>query len=87
VVGRGQSGAEIPAGLPAEAAQQLRQIAEQTFHTAFTEAMKPSLALAIVVLAGAAVCCLLIKEGKRGGAPAEEREPIADAVNTEVLSN
>ena len=65
-VGRGQTGAVLPAGTPAE-------VAAATFREAFVAAMRPSLALAVGVLATAALSCLFI-EGRR-----PEPEPLEAA--------
>ena len=66
-VGRGQSGAVLPAGTPAE-------VAAATFREAFVAAMRPSLALAVGVLATAALSCIFI-EGRR-----QEPQPLEAAV-------
>ena len=76
-VGRGQTGATLPANVPPEVADRLRQLAEQTFREAFTNAMKPSLALAIGVLASAAVITLFIRQ--RTASQPRDTEPSASA--------
>src|SRR5947209_1729117 len=59
-VGRGQSGTTLalPAGIPAQVAQQIQQIAHAVFTQAFVDAMRPTMALAIVVILVAAVGAL-----------------------------
>ncbi|HXN02169.1 MAG TPA: MFS transporter [Candidatus Dormibacteraeota bacterium] len=59
-VGRGQSGTSLalPAGIPAQVAQQIQQIAHAVFTQAFVDAMRPTMALAIVVILAAAVGAL-----------------------------
>jgi EmrB/QacA subfamily drug resistance transporter len=59
-VGRGQTGAALPDDLPAE----VGRVAATTFHEGFVGAMRPSLALAIGVLATAALSCVFIR-GRR----------------------
>jgi EmrB/QacA subfamily drug resistance transporter len=59
-VGRGQSGASLslPQGIPAPVAQQIQQVAHAVFTQAFVDAMRPTMALAIVVILAAAVGAL-----------------------------
>jgi len=59
-VGRGQSGTSLalPAGIPAQVAQQIQQIAHAVFTQAFVDAMRPTMALAIVVILVAAIGAL-----------------------------
>jgi EmrB/QacA subfamily drug resistance transporter len=64
-VGRGQTGAALPADLPPGAAREIQRVAGLTFHEAFTNAMRPSLALAIGVLAAAAASSALIRQRDR----------------------
>jgi EmrB/QacA subfamily drug resistance transporter len=73
-VGRGQAGAALPADVPAE----VTRVATATFHEGFVAALRPSLALAIGVLAAAALSCLLIR-GRQPTAPGGT-EPSAAAL-------
>jgi len=59
-VGRGQSGTSLalPAGIPAQVVQQIQQLAHAVFTQAFVDAMRPTMALAIVVILVAAVGAL-----------------------------
>jgi EmrB/QacA subfamily drug resistance transporter len=59
-VGRGQSGTTLalPAGIPAQVAQQIQQVAHAVFTQAFVDAMRPTMALAIVVILAAAIGAL-----------------------------
>jgi EmrB/QacA subfamily drug resistance transporter len=59
-VGRGQSGTSLalPAGIPAQVAQQIQQVAHAVFTQAFVDAMRPTMALAVVVILAAAVGAL-----------------------------
>jgi len=66
-VGRGQTGAALPADTTAAVAR----AAEATFQEAFVAAMRPSLALAVGVLATAALSCLLIQARRPHAEPAE----------------
>jgi EmrB/QacA subfamily drug resistance transporter len=67
-VGRGQSGAALPADLPSE----VTRVAATTFREGFVAALRPSLALAVAVLVAAAVSCLLIRRRR----PAPHFEPV-----------
>ena len=59
-MGRGQSGTSLalPAGIPARVVQQIQQLAHAVFTQAFVDAMRPTMALAIVVILVAAVGAL-----------------------------
>ena len=59
-VGRGQSGTNLalPAGIPAQVAQQIQQVAHAVFTQAFVDAMRPTMALAIAVILLAAIGAL-----------------------------
>src|SRR6266571_5354521 len=59
-VGRGQSGTSLalPAGIPAQLAQHIQQVAHAVFTQAFVDAMRPTMALAIVVILLAAIGAL-----------------------------
>jgi EmrB/QacA subfamily drug resistance transporter len=56
-VGRGQTGGslQLRAGVPAQVVQQLQRLAHAVFTQSFVDAMRPSMALGIVVVAVAAV--------------------------------
>ena len=75
-VGAGQTGASLPAGVPAA----VRNLITQTFHEGFTNAMRVTLILPILLIAVAAVSCLLVKRRKRvQSAPADAAaEPAAE---------
>jgi EmrB/QacA subfamily drug resistance transporter len=79
-VGPGQAGgaAQLPPGVPPDVMQQLQGLFHDVFVNAFVIAMRPSLLVAIAVLAIGAVSCLGI--ARRGKAP----EPAA--TRTEYLS-
>jgi EmrB/QacA subfamily drug resistance transporter len=76
-VGRGQTGASAPKGLPAGVAEQLHRLAEKTFQQGFTDAMRPSLSLAIAVLAAAAVSCVLITSRRKTAPEPPVEQPEA----------
>ncbi|MEV4538200.1 DHA2 family efflux MFS transporter permease subunit [Asanoa sp. NPDC049518] len=60
-IGTGQSGAALPSGVPEQYRQALTDIATRTFHEGFTNAMKATLLLPLIVLAIAAVSCLFVR--------------------------
>jgi len=62
-VGRGQTGGslQIPAGVPAQVVQQLERLAHAVFTQSFVDAMRPSMALGIVVVVVAAVGVLGVR--------------------------
>src|SRR5207253_669490 len=76
-VGRGQSGTSLslPQGIPAPVAQQIQQVAHAVFTQAFVDAMRPTMALAIVVILAAAVGALWA----RNNPPRPEAEAERDA--------
>lgn len=76
-VGAGQSGVSLPPGLPDQARQAITAAAEQTFHEGFTNAMKVTLILPLVVLAVAAVSCLLVMRPTRPEPTKKPAEPAA----------
>jgi EmrB/QacA subfamily drug resistance transporter len=67
-VGRGQSGVATPAGLPAELAARVSELAGDIYRHAFIAAQRPTLAVPVLgLLAGAALALLV----RRGPAPTE----------------
>jgi MFS family permease len=64
-VGRGQTGAQLPAGIPPQVAAQLRQLFHDVFLAGYVDAMRPTIAVAIGFLAVAAVSCVFIVRRKR----------------------
>ena len=75
-IGAGQNGAKLPAGLPPAVAHQIAALAHDVFVSGFIDAMKPTLAVPIAVLAFTALTTLLIKRTQRPsvskGEPARE---------------
>src|ERR1700716_2818531 len=83
-VGRGQTGSslQLPAGIPAQIAQQLERLAHAVFTQAFVDAMRPSMALAVAVVLVAAVGVIGVRnraERAEVGAaqPYQEVAPVA----------
>ena len=81
-VGRGQTGTslQLPAGIPAQIAQQLERLAHAVFTQAFVDAMRPSMALAVAVVLVAAVGVLGVRA--RAAAPvtsAAQEHPVSAA--------
>jgi MFS family permease len=72
-VGRGQTGGslQLPAGIPAQVVQQLQRLAHAVFTQSFVDAMRPSMALGIVVVVVAAVGVFGVR------ARATRAEPVA----------
>jgi EmrB/QacA subfamily drug resistance transporter len=74
-IGTGQSGAKLPAGIPAAVVSQISALAHDVFVTAYIEAMKSTLVVPIAFLAFTAVTTLLIRRTPRAQqveAPQEE---------------
>ncbi len=63
-VGRGQSGVALPPNIPPQAAAKIGQVAHDVFATAYLNAMRPALAVPIVVLLGGAVLTTMIVRRK-----------------------
>ena len=80
-VGAGQSGAAIPPGVPDQFRQPLVDALSRTFHEGFTNAMKATLLLPLIVLAIAAATCLFIRQRKppTPATPSETRPAEAGA--------
>jgi EmrB/QacA subfamily drug resistance transporter len=72
-IGTGQSGAQLPAGIPAAVAHQLSVIAHDVFVTAYIDAMKQTFVLPIAFLLLTVLSTLLIK--RRPQAVVTEAQP------------
>jgi EmrB/QacA subfamily drug resistance transporter len=74
-VGRGQNGASIPADLPAQVAARIGQLIHDVFVNGYILAMRPTVAVAVAVLALASISCLFVinrrSAGVAVGTPAE----------------
>jgi EmrB/QacA subfamily drug resistance transporter len=71
-VGRGQTAATIPRGIPAALAFQLEHLAQDVFAHAYIAAMRPALAIPVVMLLAGSGACLLLR---RHPAPTAATEP------------
>ncbi|HET9780580.1 MAG TPA: MFS transporter, partial [Candidatus Dormibacteraeota bacterium] len=72
-IGTGETGAKLPPGIPAAAAQQLASLAHDVFVSGYIEAMKHTFILPICFLAFTALTTLLIR--RRPRQVAQERQP------------
>ena len=63
-IGTGETGAQLPAGIPPAIAQQLSVLAHDVFVSAFIDAMKPTLAVPIAFLFFTALTTVLIRGRK-----------------------
>lgn len=79
-VGRGQTGTSValPAGVPAQVAHQIQQVAHAVFTQAFVDAMRPTMALAVAVILVAAVGALGVRN-RRSTAAASVGTPSHEA--------
>jgi EmrB/QacA subfamily drug resistance transporter len=59
-VGRGQTGASLPAGLPPQLAGRIQQLIHDVFVNGYVAALRPTVAVAVVVLAVASLSCILL---------------------------
>src|SRR5438874_3318282 len=77
-VGAGQNGTalQLPPGVPADVAAQIGQIAHAVFTHAFVDAMRPAMALALVIVFIAALVSLRARQPKTS----ESRQTVAEAV-------
>ena len=86
-VGAGQaSGMALPDGVPAPVAEQIHAAAQHVFAAAFTDAMRPTMVVPIVVILLAAGAVLFVRSkpavprGVDGTGPADGVSESADAV-------
>src|SRR5438874_5403891 len=81
-VGVGQTGGvQLPANVPASAAQALQAIFRQVFDHAYVNAVRPTLTVSIVVLAVGALSCLLIEGQAKASARADTIHERAQAAS------
>ena len=80
-IGTGESGAQLPAGIPPAVAHQLQTIAHDVFVTAYIDAMKSTFVVPIAFLAFTALTTVLIKRRPRAevAVPAREEEQVKKA--------
>jgi MFS family permease len=64
-IGRGQTGASVPAGLPAQVAGQIQHLVHDVFVNGYVIAMRPTVGVAVVTLALASLSCVLIVNRRR----------------------
>jgi EmrB/QacA subfamily drug resistance transporter len=79
-VGAGQTGVPLPSTIPPQARPAIIEAATKAFHEGYIGAMRATLVLPIVVLAVAALSCLLVKGQKRRGAADAAEAPAEAAV-------
>jgi len=73
-VGRGQTGASLPQGLPAQGAGRVQQLIHDVFVSGYVTALRPTVALAVVVLGVAALSCVLVVNRRLVAQPAAVEE-------------
>ena len=79
-VGVGQTGGvQLPPGLPPAAIHSLRVLFKLVFDQAYTNAVRPTLAVSIAVLAVGALSCLLIERRVKAAARAQRAEQRTQA--------
>jgi len=79
-VGVGQTGGvQLPPGVPPAAIQSLRVLFKLVFDQAYTNAVRPTLAVSIAVLAVGALSCLLIERRVKAAARAQRAEQRTQA--------
>jgi EmrB/QacA subfamily drug resistance transporter len=76
-VGVGQTGAQLPPGVPANVVGTLQVLFHDVFASAYVNAVRPTLAVTIGVLAVGALSCLLIERRKKAAARAEAADSRA----------
>jgi EmrB/QacA subfamily drug resistance transporter len=64
-VGRGQTGASLPGNLPAAVVGTVQRLVHDVFVNGYVTAMRPTVAMAVAVLAIASVSCLLVLNRRR----------------------
>jgi EmrB/QacA subfamily drug resistance transporter len=78
-VGRGQTGASVPAGLPAQVAGQIQQLVHTVFVNGYVAALRPTVGVAVITLALASLSCLLVINRRRAAATQATSADIAAA--------
>src|SRR6267143_1746905 len=73
-VGVGQTGAQLPVGVPPALAPTLQRLFHDVFDNAYVNAVKPTLAVSIAVLAVGALSCLLLERRAKAPARADAAE-------------
>jgi EmrB/QacA subfamily drug resistance transporter len=75
-VGRGQTGASLPPNLPASVVATVQHLVHDVFVNGYVIAMRPTVGVAVAVLAVASLSCLWVLNGRHR---AEEKAPAAPA--------
>jgi MFS family permease len=78
-VGRGQTGASLPTGLPAQVAGQIAQLIHAVFVNAYVLALRPTVAVAVAVLLLASLSCLFVINRRRAAEPEVATTEVAVA--------
>jgi hypothetical protein len=78
-LGRGQSGASLPAGIPADVTASIQKLAHEVFTQGFLVAYKPTVYFAVIVLLVASMSCLLIVGRRQQPTEAELQADGAEA--------
>ncbi|MDE3102838.1 MAG: DHA2 family efflux MFS transporter permease subunit [Chloroflexota bacterium] len=78
-VGAGETGARLPAGLPAQIAALLQRLAHEVFAAGFLDAMRPSVLVGVATLVLAAAACLLVVQRPRARRAEVDGEAAAAA--------
>ena len=78
-VGRGQTGASLPTGLPAQVAGRIAQLIHDVFVNAYVLALRPTVAVAVGVLFVASLSCLFVIHRRRALEPQVAPAEIAVA--------
>jgi hypothetical protein len=76
-VGTGETGAQLPAGVPPALMPTLARLFRAVFDNAYVNAVKPTLAVSIAVLAVGALSCLLIEGQAKATARADAEDRSA----------
>jgi hypothetical protein len=79
-VGRGQSGAHLPTGIPPQGLQLLQRLFHDVFVNGYVSAMRPTLLVPVAgFILGAGACLLIARRERAGAATALEpaNEPAA----------
>jgi hypothetical protein len=77
-VGRGQTGASLPANLPAAVVGTVQRLVHDVFVNGYVIAMRPTVGVAVAVLALASLTCLLVINRRQ--IPDEAAAPVDAAV-------
>lgn len=80
-VGRGQFVSQVPSGTPSSLAGQVRQLIDDVFTHGYVTALRPTLAVSVIVLLAGAALCLFLR--RRPAVPPEPMtaEPVTAAAD------